>query len=564
MVMSQVHQLKGVLLLFAAALIGATLPGFAAITATTAGKIDTVTLTSKGADGKLNYTSEALMFVPDVNVGDRATATPIILVYGDSHYTKETALKEARTSGIGEIAAQEEGVILFINSLGNDWSLIDRESLPAAIALYSDSTGKSYAGGKSKDGFLPGSRVRLYVFARGKGADFVVTHLVAGVPMKAMYTSDIVAQKPTSILLANVSANVVAANDGVEVPCYIVNGTQGIYDAFVKLNSLNAKVGRQTSKIKSSFDRAAVLAGYEKVVSTATRRNQTVCSVPQYEKLGIIQKQEFAPHFDKKIEYFSYIPESIKDSAKGAVPLVLLFHGAGNQAEFQAWWSGWPTIGKESGFMVVSVNRHNLVPASVAVELLDYLIGQYPMIDPSRVYASGFSMGAAKSWDLGNQYPLRFAGIVPTNGAFPPQENAEAKYVMPVFYVASESSHIAELPHQKSFLMGGNKPGEENGVDKTLARYFKRNGVTDSYKYDRSLNETWGIKPDYSYQVQSSQFSDVKITVNEFKSSDGNIYTALASNSNTFHEPIEQSIREAWKFIRQFSRNADGSIKITK
>jgi poly(3-hydroxybutyrate) depolymerase len=552
------------MLFLAATLLGATLSIFAATKATTAGKIDTITLTSKGADGKQNYSSEALMFVPDVNVGDRATATPMILVYGNSHYTKETALKEAITSGIGEIAAQEEGIVLFVNSLGNEWSAADGESLPAAIALYSDSTGKSYAGGKAKDGTLPGSRARIYVFAQGKGADFVVTHLVAGVPMKAQYTSDIVAQKPTAVLLDNVSASVATANDGVEVPCYVVNGTQSIYDAFLKLNSLNAKVGRQTSKIKTGFDKAAVLAGYEKVVSTAMRRNQTLCSVPQYAKLGIIQKHEFAPYFDKKVEYFSYIPENIKGSAKGTIPLVLLFHGAGNQAEVQAWWSGWPIIGKENGFMVVSVNRHNMVPAPVAADLLDYLIKQYPMIDPSRVYSSGFSMGAAKSWDLGNQYPLRFAGIVPTNGAFAPQENAFSKYVMPVFYIAGESSHLAELPHQKSFITGAGKPGEENGVDRTLAYYFRRNGVADNYKYDGSLNETWGIKPDNSYKMQSAQFSDVKVTVNEFKSKDGNIYTALASNSNAGHEPIEQSIREAWKFIGKFSRNADGSLKITK
>ena len=164
----------------------------------------------------------------------------------------------------------------------------------------------------------------------------------------------------------------------------------------------------------------------------------------------------------------------------------------------------------------------------------------------------------------GNQFPLRFAGIVPTNGAFAPQDSTYAKHVMPVFYVAGESSHLAELPHQKSFAMGSDKPGEENGVDRTLAYYFKRNRVMDSYKYDGSVNEIWGIRPDNSHKEQSAQFGDVKVTVNEFTSNDGNIYTVLASNSNAGHEPIEQSIREAWKFIRQFNRNADGSIKIAK
>ena len=501
---------------------------------------------------------------PPISVGGRATATPIFLVYGNRNYTKVSALEEAAASGIGELAAKEKGVVLFINPAGDAWSIADKESLSAAVDLYSDKTLHPYPGGKSQEGKYPGSRVRVYVFAEGRGADFVASQLVAGVSKKAQYTSDIESFKPTAVLLDNVSANIVAANDGVEVPCFMINGNDKIFDACAKLNTAHNKVGRRTSRIKYGFDGKALRAGYEKVISTAIRRNQTICDVPRYDKLGIIFKQEFIRHFADNIEYFTYVPEDIKNSPKGTVPLVIIFHGMANHAETQAWWSGWPIIGKENKFMVVSVNRHDeTAPASVAIELVDYLVKEYPMIDRMRIYAGGFSMGAVKSWSLGNLYPEIFAGIIPTNGAFsPPEAGADTKHVMPVFYAAGEMSPFPELPHQKQVFIYG-KSGEPNGVDTMLAYFLKRNGVTDNYLYDKEVNELWGIKPDKTYTVQSKQFGDVKVTVNEFKSRDGNAYTVLASNSNSGHEPLEVTCRAAWNFIRQFSRNADGTIKIS-
>jgi len=71
--MRKAYQVRIMMPFLAATLVWATLPAIAAAPPMTAGKIDAVALINKGGDGKQNYTSEALMFVPDVNVGDRAT-----------------------------------------------------------------------------------------------------------------------------------------------------------------------------------------------------------------------------------------------------------------------------------------------------------------------------------------------------------------------------------------------------------------------------------------------------------------------------------------------------------
>jgi poly(3-hydroxybutyrate) depolymerase len=529
------------------------------------GVIKPIQIISSGIHGDQNYQSQAFVYVPDVNVGNRATATPIFLVYGDKDYTETSALHEAEKSGIGEIAANEEGVVIFINSMGDNWNTADKESLPAAVNLFSDSTDFTYPEGKSSEGKYPGSRARTYVFAQGKGADFAVSHMVAGVDAKAQYTNDIVSLKPTALLLDNVASDVVTANDGEEVPAYIINGSKSIFDTFVELNNKNNKVGQYKSNKRNQFDKDGVITGYENVISTAIRRNQTIWEVPQYDKLGITVKHEFAQQWNDTLEWFTYIPKEISNSEKGTIPLVLTFHGRGNQAEVQAWSTAWPTIGKENGFMVVSVNRHNeTAPASVVIELLDHLIKKYPMIDQSRVYASGFSMGAAKSWELGSLYPERFAGIIPTNGAFlSVGDNADTKYKMPVFYAAGETSIFAEYPHQEFVIIGG-ESGKANGVDSMLHYMFKKNDVTDNYSFNRELNEKWGISPDHTYTRQSTQFNEVKVVVSEFKSRNGNTYMALASNTNATHEPLEVTNRVAWDFIKKFSRNVDGTIEINE
>ena len=80
--MRKAYQVRIMMLFLAATLVWATLPAIAAAPPMTAGEIDAVALINKGGDGKQNYTSEALMFVPDVNVGDRATVEIYIYRFG--------------------------------------------------------------------------------------------------------------------------------------------------------------------------------------------------------------------------------------------------------------------------------------------------------------------------------------------------------------------------------------------------------------------------------------------------------------------------------------------------
>ncbi len=525
------------------------------------GKIRSVTLSNPGAGTTKSYKAKAFIYVPaNVDVSNRPGTAPVLVVYGDKDFTAATALETADASGIGEIAAKEECIILFVNSIGKEWSEADKGSLSAVYTSYSISSNKLFPDGVSSDGFFPGFPARTYVFAEGSGADFVSKYFLKGVDTQDYLTPNVIPFKPTGVILSNVSEPAVTATE--EIAAYIINGTKDIYNSFKALNVTSKKVGQQTSKIKKGFDKKAVLKGYDEVISTAIRleRNQLV-DVPKYDKLGISEKREYIQHFDTKIEYYTYIPDNIKDSAKGSVPLLFLFHGFDASAEQQAWLSEWPIIGKENGFMVVSVNRHTDYTPALMEELLDYLKREYPMIDSTKVYASGYSMGAVKTWGLADEFAKEFAGIIPTNGAFNEPATKYPELIMPTFYIAGDSSQLPELPHQKFSIFGddGTKP---NSVDVRIAALLKQNKVTDQYTFDSSADEVWGIKADKKYSVQSKLYSHVVTSVNLYNSVDGNCYTALAYNTNTGHIVISESCRTAWEFIKKFSRNADGTLTI--
>lgn len=93
-----------------------------------------------------------------------------------------------------------------------------------------------------------------------------------------------------------------------------------------------------------------------------------------------------------------------------------------------------------------------------------------------------------------------------------------------------------------------------------MANLFAQNHVTDDYSYDAATDPVWGITPSSTTVVNDRQFSGVSITVNTYASDDDHVYTALAGTTNGSHEALSIEAKVAWRFMSQFSRNADGTV----
>ena len=203
----------------------------------------------------------------------------------------------------------------------------------------------------------------------------------------------------------------------------------------------------------------------------------------------------------------------------------------------------------------MSVENHQFVTATEAVELIEGLKKRYS-IDSHRIYATGFSMGSGKTWDLYQEYPEVFAGIMPASALFPvyttffgePVTDRLNKTVpVPVFYSGREESHLPELPfHASTALERVQYVSEVNKLSKDFGSVSFENKAEWEDRF-------WGIPGDRVEKIYDPSRGST-LTVNYYDSADGVCRTAFASVSGQIHECRHHSCENAWKFISQFRR----------
>ena len=507
------------------------------------------------------------VYAPESELLVSSTCTaPCFIVYGATPYTSVTAKADALESGLGALAAAEGATIVFINPEGETWSEADLDVYPALIDLYSNSSDNVYVNGIAEavdwmtgatSTKILGDTGRVYIYGIGPGADFAAANLMKKVTASVTYPDGFTMsfdRTPTSVTLIAPSA-IPAATEPADISVAVVEGPA---DAAEKLAGLTDKV------LISDEDIATV---YKKLSGAYRRQVGILLPVIDWAAEGITETvitrtasvtnfmtgESFEMPYHNVVYYANDL--NVNDPAN-PVPLVLTFHGGGNTALYQAQASEWPLIGKANGFITVAVDNHTALNAGHIVELVEYLKTVYA-IDVSRIYASGFSMGSVKSWDLFDN-PM-FAGVAPMSGSFSAPTGEPAGHIMPVFYVGGEASPLPELVNQDN---PNAAPGEPN-VGSRIAYTLKANKVSDNYTYDAATNLFWGVNGDLVYQVTDKvAFKDSVLTVNLFASEDGKYYTALASSSNQSHEVYARNSWAAWDFLKQFSRAADGSVII--
>lgn len=143
------------------------------------------------------------------------------------------------------------------------------------------------------------------------------------------------------------------------------------------------------------------------------------------------------------IPYRLYVPKDLPPDQK--VPLVLFLHGAGERGtnNVDQLLHGVPVIlryARSHGEAVIlapqcpdgpfgkgwvdcdwraasnALSAEPSVPLRLATALLRKELAELPMVDPSRVYVTGISMGGFGTWDLLSRHPDLFAAAIPICG----------------------------------------------------------------------------------------------------------------------------------------------------
>ena len=484
---------------------------------------------------------------------------PYLLVFEERNLTMDEEIAYAEENGLAAIAKNASSSVVFIYPTNESgWDGADENLF---IDLISESRIQQYYESgmiKSRDRFtkawgdrfIRGAIFRTFLIGKGKSADYIAKHLLKTI--NGLYLWGPGEITPTAVVLENLSQLPLIARR--DIPVVSIGNTDEI-NRFIQDRCDHALI-QETRSLACAY-------------SDFLFRFKRWCGVLEKETLS--EDLDLTEEFDAasvrtspdnmgddkgtlehRIGYAVYYKKGLLDN--GPVPLVLAFHGGGDSTFYLTRVSGWYRVAARNSFLLVAVENHLNSTASEMIQLISILKEKYP-IDDQRIYATGFSMGGCKSWDLFQEYPHVFAALAPMSATFevglnlygqPAPKPINRDVPVPVFYAGGEITPLPELPFQA-----------QKCVDR-IRYVFEVNGVTapmdaEFENKDAWSNPIWGVNGDRSTKIYDPS-RDSTLTIQYFKSADGTYKTALASISGQGHECREHTCEHAWQFMKQFTR----------
>ncbi len=411
-----------------------------------------------------------------------------------------------------------------------------------------------------------GSCVRMYVYGFGSGADYLAKHYLkkvgGNITMGDLGSADVT---PVCVTLKDLSVMPEPEKNDIHV---VSIGNNDPVNAVLR-GSCEDVLVREDTDLKRDF---------LEYVGNFRRWVGRIMKAYNYEEEGIIAKAEsvmlpiaednesfrrgmpFMRMKEHKVGYVTFYDKDL-DVVNEKRPLMLVFHGGGDSAYATASLAEWPEIGQEEGFITVAVEMHMRVSALEVVSLIDHLSKEYA-IDETRIYATGFSMGGIKSWDLFQQCPELFACLLPMDAVDYPGNNCffsktpviNEDVMVPLFYVGGASSPLVELPCH-----------DVRAVERM--KYLARvNDLVKSFDLDIDHKESWedpyvGEKGDRLEVLHDEMFPQSEYFAHYYDSQDGNCYTCLLAITEHGHEIRPFTNRYAYRFAKRF-RRVNGEIEI--
>lgn len=511
---------------------------------------------------------EAKVYLPEsdpiTDIVNFGFMTPYLLVFEEEKRTPAEAKVFADESGLAAIAAQYGGSVVFIYPTSEGgWEEAPEDLFASLISntkisqYYHDGMAvmRNRFTGEWGESYIRGALLRSYLYGYGKSADYIAKNLLKTVEGDGLYGKGDIT--PVVCVLENLS--VIPAPERRDIPVVSVGNSDEINEALTA--GLDAVLVKERAEYINDF--YSFMKKYRRMVGYLDEE-------PDLEEMGVEVEPDYcvvptaadnrgddADTTEHKIGYVAYYNRGIMN--KEEVPLVLCFHGGGDSAMCMVALSDWHRVVAQNDFLLVSVENHLNSTATEMMHLLAHLKDKYS-IDTERIYATGFSMGGCKSWDMFQEYPYVFAALAPMDATFDvglnvygqPVENINRTIPVPVFYVGGEQTPLPELPFQEEKCT--NRMAYVLEVNKSKTKY--------NVKFeDRAnwVNPIWGIDGDVICKAKDDNRGSV-LTMHLFESENGCCYSVFGSGSPQQHEMRYLNCANAWKFFRHFRRLPNGEL----
>ena len=499
-----------------------------------------------------------------VNFGFRA---PYLMVFEEQRMSKEEAKAFADQNGFSEVASQFAGSVTFFYPLcEGGWEnapeslFVDILNESRISQYYEDGMAIMYDrfAKKMGDAYIRGAVLRTYLYGYGASADFIAKNYLKTIQGPFLWGPGDVT--PAACILQNLS--VIPSPERRDIPVVSIGNSDEINDALME--SLDDVLVEQVADVPGDFKE--FVGNYRRILGNLQDE-------PDLEEMGMVCEPSFVTvktsadnrgddkdTKEHKIGYVAFYNKGIMDGGK-KVPLVMCFHGGGDSTFFMASCSGWNLIAAKYGFLLVCVENHLNSTATETIEMIAKLKKKYS-IDETRIYASGFSMGGCKSWDMMQEYPEIFAGVAPMDATFEVGCNSYGEPVgeynqdklLPVFYAGGEITPLPELPCQAQKCVDRMRYVFQ--VDQVKKAYDVQLEEKESWE-----NPIWGVNGDFTYQLVNEERENSVLTLELFTSTNGKCYAVFGCVGNQGHEVRHHTCEQAWKFLSQFRRLPDGTIE---
>jgi len=532
--------------------------------------------------------------------GGRAAArmNTDLIVYVEQHFdTKGAALAYLKSAGLIDIADEATGCIILVTPIGKTFGNADVAAYYAlqtamfaqiGLTLPTDRPEFFY----SDPEYFGGYGYTYFVGVDG-GASFFNNHIAT--------TMDFVGRITGALLVGGGVDEI--RKVATFVPVYLVNPGDGVAEKYEAANHVDAVKG--TSDIVTHYNQAQPLqqvvvekaqtvdlaaltkAAYHDMFIKAMRvpvllqglnsagtpysgynfdeapyslcKRDAVINGVTKDGIHLISHQgesRFAGMKSAKGEYldtwYEYMPDEVLNhkAAIGSVPLILANHGGGDDPRQFVDEMGLLTLAGDKRVAVVAADHQNLpneVRGPALTALVKYMLATYPELDPSRVYAIGYSMGGGATYTVGYYEPSLFAAIAPiagTNIEPTPEEVARFNGVQLPIYLSTSSYDVRRL----QFVTGRINDNLMNQVK----RWSGFDGVAP-VKFDFETYKLSGFKGD-SWSMETLNHEYVSYTWN-LNNDKGVPMVALNYVKDLIHALYPEYAYIAWDYMKHFSRH---------